>query len=111
MKENHEEGVHYTRRAVGSNGRTHVQYRAGAAVSREADTLDPAVCAGRRHRLHVPYNGGGPAERAVLTGEVSFYFGSGPTVSPHVSAGKLNAIASTGLKRSKTFPGIQTPLS
>ncbi len=58
--------------------------------------------------VHVPYNGGGPAVRAVLTGEVSFYFGSGPTVSPHVNAGKLNAIASTGLKRSKTFPGILT---
>jgi len=58
--------------------------------------------------VHVPYNGGGPAARAVLSGEVSFYFSSGPTAIPYVNAGKLRAIASAGSKRHKAFPSLQT---
>lgn len=58
--------------------------------------------------VHVAYKGGGPAVVATLTGEVSLYFGSGPSVVPHVKAGKLRAIATTGAKRSKTLPGLPT---
>ena len=50
--------------------------------------------------LHVPYKGNGPAAVAVLTGESTMMFGSGPSVVPHVNAGKMRAIATTGKKRS-----------
>ena len=50
--------------------------------------------------LHVPYKGNGPAALAVLTGESTMLFGSGPTVVPHVTAGRLRALATTGKKRS-----------
>ena len=50
--------------------------------------------------LHVPYKGNGPAAIAVLTGESTLLFGSGPTVVPHVRAGRLRALATTGKKRS-----------
>lgn len=50
--------------------------------------------------LHVPYKGNGPAAVAVLTGESTMMFGSGPSVVPHINAGKLRAIATTGKKRS-----------
>lgn len=50
--------------------------------------------------LHVPYKGNGPAAIAVLTGESTMLFGSGPTVVPHVRAGRLRALATTGKKRS-----------
>jgi tripartite-type tricarboxylate transporter receptor subunit TctC len=58
--------------------------------------------------VHVPYKGPGAAVVAVLSGETSFYFGSGPTVVPHVNAGRLRALATTGAKRSKVFPGLPT---
>lgn len=58
--------------------------------------------------VHVPYNGGGPAVTATLTGEVSFYFGSGVTVSSHISAGRLRALASTGTRRSKAYATLPT---
>jgi tripartite-type tricarboxylate transporter receptor subunit TctC len=58
--------------------------------------------------VHVPYNGGAPAVRAVLTGETSFYFSSGPTSMPYVQAGRLRAIAGAGAKRSRAYPNLPT---
>jgi tripartite-type tricarboxylate transporter receptor subunit TctC len=55
--------------------------------------------------LHVPYKGNGPAAVAILTGESQLMFGSGPSVVPHIDAGKLRALATTGSKRTiKTLP-------
>ena len=58
--------------------------------------------------VHVPYKGPGAAVVAVLSGEASFYFGSGPTVVPHANNGKLRLLASTGAKRSRSFPNMPT---
>ncbi len=49
---------------------------------------------------HVPYKGTGPAALAVMTGETTMMFGTGPSVVPHMTTGRLRGIASTGLKRS-----------
>jgi tripartite-type tricarboxylate transporter receptor subunit TctC len=56
--------------------------------------------------LHVPYKGNGPAAVAILTGESQLMFGSGPSVVPHIEAGKLRALATTGSKR--TMPSLPT---
>jgi tripartite-type tricarboxylate transporter receptor subunit TctC len=56
--------------------------------------------------VHVAYKGPGAAVIAVLSGEASFYFGSGPTLTPHANAGRLRLLASTGSKRSKLSPGL-----
>ena len=58
--------------------------------------------------LHVPYKGGGPAALAILSGEVSLMFGTGPTVVPHARNGKLRLIATASEKRSKTMPELPT---
>jgi tripartite-type tricarboxylate transporter receptor subunit TctC len=50
--------------------------------------------------LHVPYKGNGPAAVAVMTGESTMMFGSGPSVVPHIKTGKMRALATTGPKRS-----------
>jgi tripartite-type tricarboxylate transporter receptor subunit TctC len=55
---------------------------------------------GKVKLLHVPYKGNGPAAVAILTGESQLMFGSGPSVVPHINAGKLRALATTGPKRS-----------
>ncbi len=56
--------------------------------------------------VHVGYKGPGAAVVAVLSGEASFYFGSGPTLTPHANAGRLRLLASTGSKRSRLSPGL-----
>ena len=58
--------------------------------------------------LHVPYRGAALAITALVGGEVSAYFGTGPSLLPHVKSGRVRVLASTGLKRMETFPG--TPM-
>jgi tripartite-type tricarboxylate transporter receptor subunit TctC len=58
--------------------------------------------------VHVPYKGGGPGLVALLAGEVSLYFGNLPTVIRQARAGKLRALAVTGLKRAPAAPEVPT---
>ncbi|HUQ26617.1 MAG TPA: tripartite tricarboxylate transporter substrate binding protein [Burkholderiales bacterium] len=55
--------------------------------------------------LHVPFKGGGPATTAILGGEIVAMFG-GNSVSGHVRAGKLRALAVAGRQRSQIFPDL-----
>ena len=50
--------------------------------------------------VHIPYKGNGPAAIAVMSGESTMMFGTGPSVVPHAHSGKLRVLATTGLKRS-----------
>ena len=56
--------------------------------------------------LHVPYKGNGPAAIAVMTGESTMMFGSGPSVVPHFKSGKMRGLATTGRRR--TLPELPT---
>jgi len=58
--------------------------------------------------LHVAYKGGGPGLVALLSGEVSLYFGNLPTVIRQVRAGKLRGVAVTGSKRASAAPEFPT---
>jgi tripartite-type tricarboxylate transporter receptor subunit TctC len=58
--------------------------------------------------VHIAYKGGGPAAAAVLSGEVQVLFGSVASSMPHVKSGRLKAIATTALKRSKVAPDLPT---
>ena len=57
---------------------------------------------------HIPYKGGGPAAASVLAGEAQLIFGSVASSLPHVKSGRLKALATTGLKRSKVAPDLPT---
>jgi tripartite-type tricarboxylate transporter receptor subunit TctC len=56
----------------------------------------------------IAYKGGGPAAAAVLSGEAQVIFGSVASSIPQVKAGRLRALATTGLKRSKVAPDLPT---
>jgi tripartite-type tricarboxylate transporter receptor subunit TctC len=58
--------------------------------------------------VHIPYKGGGPAAAALLAGEVQVLFGSVASSMPHVKTGRLKALATTGIKRSKVAPELPT---
>ncbi|MSQ71771.1 MAG: tripartite tricarboxylate transporter substrate binding protein [Betaproteobacteria bacterium] len=58
--------------------------------------------------VHVPYKGGGPAMSDLLGGQIPSVFASAPSAVPHVKAGKIRAIATTGATRSAFFPGVPT---
>jgi tripartite-type tricarboxylate transporter receptor subunit TctC len=58
--------------------------------------------------VHVPYKGAAPAMVALISGEIQMYFGSGPSVAPHVKSGKVRVLATTGTKRSRFSPDLPT---
>jgi len=58
--------------------------------------------------VHVPYKGGGPAMTDLLGGQIPSSFASAPSALPHVKAGKIHALATTGAKRSEDLPDVPT---
>ena len=58
--------------------------------------------------VHVPYKGGAAAARSVLSGEAHMIFGSVAASLPHVQAGRLRALAVTGLARVPLLPELPT---
>ena len=57
---------------------------------------------------HIPYKGPAPATQDVLANQVSCGLLAGPTVLPHVRAGKLVALGVSGSRRSPTLPDVPT---
>ncbi|MBM3739340.1 MAG: tripartite tricarboxylate transporter substrate binding protein [Acidobacteria bacterium] len=58
--------------------------------------------------LAVPYKGGGPSMMAALGGEVSMTSQVPGVAYPHVSAGKMRAIAHSGVKPLTDFPEVKS---
>jgi tripartite-type tricarboxylate transporter receptor subunit TctC len=56
--------------------------------------------------VHIPYNGGNPAQLALLSGQVDFNFDNLATAAPNIRSGKLKAIAVTTAQRSSALPGV-----
>ncbi len=56
--------------------------------------------------VHIPYNGGNPAQLALLSGQVDFNFDNLATAAPNIRSGKLKAIAVTTAQPSSALPGV-----
>ncbi|MGZ3328605.1 MAG: Bug family tripartite tricarboxylate transporter substrate binding protein [Xanthobacteraceae bacterium] len=58
--------------------------------------------------LHVPYRGTGPAVTDLLGGRIDVMFSPALTVTPHIAAGTLRVLGTTGSARSALFPDFPT---
>jgi tripartite-type tricarboxylate transporter receptor subunit TctC len=58
--------------------------------------------------LHVPYRGTGPAVTDLLGGRIDLMFSPALVVTPHIAAGTLRVIGTTGAARSALFPDFPT---
>jgi tripartite-type tricarboxylate transporter receptor subunit TctC len=58
------------------------------------------------YAVHIPYNGGNPAQLALLSEQVDFNFDNLATASANIKAGKLKAIAVTTAKRSAVLTDV-----
>jgi tripartite-type tricarboxylate transporter receptor subunit TctC len=56
--------------------------------------------------VHIPYNGGKPAQLALLSGQVDFNFDNLATAAPNIKSGKLVALAVTSAQASPALPGV-----
>jgi tripartite-type tricarboxylate transporter receptor subunit TctC len=57
---------------------------------------------------HVPYKGGPPALVGLVGGEVSLHMGQIPPVAPFLKAGRVRALAVSGVARSAALPDVPT---
>jgi len=58
--------------------------------------------------VHIPYKGSAPAVTDLLGGQVQVMFDNTPNVMPQVKAGRLRALAQSGLTRSSIAPELPT---
>jgi len=58
--------------------------------------------------LHVPYKGVGPMLTDLIGGQLSMGINGAPAVMPHVTSGRLRALAVTSLTRVPSLPSIPT---
>jgi len=58
--------------------------------------------------VHIPFKGGAPAMNELLAGRISAYFATMSTAAPHIAAGKLIPLATTGLTRAPFLPDLPT---
>jgi tripartite-type tricarboxylate transporter receptor subunit TctC len=80
----------------GSGGNGSAGHLAGEMFKRDAGIF----------AVHIPYNGGNPAQLALLSGQVDFNFDNLATAAPNIRAGKLRALAVTTLTPSSSLPGV-----
>jgi len=57
---------------------------------------------------HIPYKGAGPATIDLISGQVTWMFGTILPTIPHVRAGKLRALAVSGKKRAEVMSAVPT---
>ena len=58
--------------------------------------------------LHIPYKGAAPAMTDVIAGRVSAVCATIAAAKPHVEAGRLTPLATTGSRRSALMPSVPT---
>lgn len=56
--------------------------------------------------IHVPYKGGAPATVDLVSGQISWMFGTFLTSIPHIRSGRIRVIATGGLKRTPVLPEV-----
>ena len=56
--------------------------------------------------VHIPYNGGSPAQLALLSAQVDFNFDNLATAAANIKSGKLKALAVTTAQRSPALPDV-----
>jgi tripartite-type tricarboxylate transporter receptor subunit TctC len=80
----------------GSGGNGSAGHLAGEMFKKEAGIF----------AVHIPFNGGNPAQLALLSGQVDFNFDNLATAAPNIRAGKLKALAVTTTQRSSMLPDV-----
>lgn len=56
--------------------------------------------------VHIPYNGGAPAQLGLLSGQVDFNIDNLATAAANIKSGRLRALAVTSTQRSPVLPDV-----
>lgn len=95
------EFVNHVRRAPGR-----LSYASVGSGSASHLTMELLKNDAKLYIVHIPYRGFPPAVTDMLAGNIHSMFAIIPAVLAHVRAGKMHALAVTGLKRSALAPDV-----
>ena len=90
--------THPGKLSVGNGGNGTAQHLGGVYLASE----------GKLDVVHIPYKGSAPATTELLAGVTDAQFDNMVTLVPHVTTGKLRALAVSGQKRSPALPDVPT---
>ena len=93
--------IAYARKNPGKLTNAHAGPGSGNHLSGELFNMMAGV-----EMLHIPYKGSGPALQDVIAGNASCTHEG--AAKPHVDAGRVRALATTGEKRDPRFPNLPT---
>ena len=85
-----------------------IVYSSGGSGSPSHLAVELLRSVAKMNVLHVPYKGGGPAGVAAVTGEAQMTITNVSSLLPHARAGRLRALAVTGVSRAKAAPELPT---
>ncbi|MEY4710647.1 MAG: hypothetical protein RIS88_97 [Pseudomonadota bacterium] len=58
--------------------------------------------------IHAPYRGSGPAVADLVGGQVQVMFDGAPSLLPHITTGKIRALAAASPRRNPLLPNVPT---
>jgi len=87
---------------------THMSYASGGNGSPSHLTMAAFLATAGINMTHVPYKGTGASVIDVMAGQVDSVFAVGSGILPQAKAGKLRALAVSGLARSSAAPDLPT---
>ena len=90
--------AHPGRLNFGSGGNGSAGHLAGEMLKKEAQFF----------AVHIPYNGGNPAQLALLSGQVDYNIDNLATAAANIQSGKLIPLALTTAMRSPLLPQVPT---
>jgi tripartite-type tricarboxylate transporter receptor subunit TctC len=86
-------------------GLTYASSGSGTSIHMSAELFKQLT---QTDMVHIPYKGSAPAVTDLLGGQVNLMFDNIPSSLPHIKAGKLRALATTGARRDPTLPDLPT---
>jgi tripartite-type tricarboxylate transporter receptor subunit TctC len=94
--------------ALARNRPGELHYAAGSLGAAPHLAAELFKAMGQVDIVRVPYKGTGGSLIGLLSGEVEMMFPTAGSVTPHIKAGKLRALAVTSLKPTALAPGLPT---
>ena len=85
-----------------------LSYASGGAGSPGHMVMEMLFASAKVKMTHIPYKGPAPAMQDLIGGQVDCGFLAGPTVLPSINAGRLTALASSGIVRTPLLPNVPT---
>lgn len=85
-----------------------VSYGSGGSGTTAHIAMEMLKQAARIDMLHVPYRGSPAMVTDLIAGRVQFAFDSSSSMLPHITAGRVRALASSGERRTDRTPNVPT---